>query len=55
MRKPTALRSCPSGFFGGVNLYGGDPELAIVLVPIGGLLLTAAILLTALTVGRNDR
>jgi hypothetical protein len=38
----------PAGFFlGGVRVYAGDPGLGIVLVPIGGLLLFVAVLLTA--------
>ena len=39
----------PAGFFiGGVWVYAGDPGLGIVLVPIGGILLFVAVLLTAL-------
>ena len=38
----------PAGFFlGGVFIYAGDPGLGILLVPIGGILLFAAALLTA--------
>ena len=38
----------PAGFFlGGVTVYSGDPGLGIVLVPVGGLLLFVAVLLTA--------
>ena len=38
----------PAGFFlGGVYFYSGDPGLGIVLVPLGGLLLLAAVLLIA--------
>ena len=38
----------PSGFFvGGIVLYGGDPGLGILLVPLGGLLLFMAVFLTA--------
>ena len=38
----------PSGFFlGGLFIYAGDPGLGIVLVPLGALLLFAAVLLTA--------
>ena len=38
----------PAGFFlGGVFIYAGDPGLGILLVPVGGLLLFAAVLLTA--------
>jgi hypothetical protein len=40
----------PGGFFlGGVWVYAGDPGLGILLVPIGGVLLFAAVLLTALS------
>ena len=38
----------PAGFFlGGLFIYGGDPGLGILLVPAGGILLFAAVLLTA--------
>lgn len=38
----------PVGFFlGGVFFYAGDPGLGILLVPVGGVLLFAAIFLTA--------
>jgi len=41
----------PTGFlFGGLFALGPDPWFAIVLVPVGGLLLFAGVLLTALTV-----
>ncbi len=41
----------PGGFFlGGVWVYGGDPGLGILLVPVGGVLLFVAVLLTALSV-----
>ena len=41
----------PAGFFlGGLRVYAGDPGVGIVLVPVGGLLLFAAVLLTALAV-----
>jgi len=48
-----ALRSAailmPAGFFlGGLTIYGGDPGLGIVLVPVGAVLLFLAVLLTAL-------
>ena len=34
----------PAGFFlGGVNPYGGDPGLGILLVPVGALVLIAAL------------
>lgn len=40
----------PAGFFiGGIWVYAGDPGLGILLVPVGGLLLFAAVLLTALS------
>ena len=39
----------PAGFFlGGLFIYAGDPGLGIVLVPVGGILLFSAVLLTAL-------
>jgi hypothetical protein len=38
----------PAGFFlGGAVIYSGDPGLGIVLLPVGGLLLLAAVFLTA--------
>ena len=38
----------PGGFLaGGVVVYAGDPNLGILLVPIGALLLIVAVLLTA--------
>ena len=38
----------PGGFFlGGVVVYAGDPGLGVLLVPIGGLLLLVAVLVTA--------
>jgi hypothetical protein len=38
----------PAGFFlGGIFVYGGDPGLGVVLVPVGGLLLFVAVALTA--------
>lgn len=43
----------PTGFFlGGVVVYGGDPSLGILLVPLAGLLFFAAVLLTARAVTR---
>ena len=40
----------PGGFFlGGIWVYAGDPGLGIVLVPVGGILLFAAVLLAALS------
>lgn len=39
----------PGGFFlGGVWVHAGDPGLGILLVPVGGILLFVAVLLTAL-------
>ena len=44
----------PAGFFlGGVNPSAGDPGLGILLLPVGGLLLLVAVLLTALAVTRH--
>jgi hypothetical protein len=38
----------PAGFFlGGVFIYAGDPGLGILLVPVGGILLFAAVFMTA--------
>jgi len=38
----------PSGFFlGGLFLYGGDPGLGILFVPVGAALLLASVFLTA--------
>lgn len=38
----------PAGFFlGGVWLYGGDPGLGVLLVPVGGVLLVVATALCA--------
>ena len=43
-----ASAALPLGFFlGGLVVYGGDPGIAVVLVPVGALLLLAAIGLTA--------
>lgn len=43
----------PGGFLlGGVVIYGGDPGLAVLAVPVGGLLLFAGVLLTALATTR---
>ncbi len=40
----------PGGFFlGGVWVYAGDPGLGILLVPVGGVLLFVAVLLTTLS------
>ena len=39
----------PAGFFlGGTFIYGGDPGLGILLLPVGGALLFVAVFLTAL-------
>jgi fumarate reductase subunit D len=39
----------PAGFFlGGIDVYGGDPGLGVLLVPAGALLLIAGALLVAL-------
>jgi hypothetical protein len=38
----------PGGFFlGGVVFYGGDPGLGVLLVPVGAMLLLAAVFLIA--------
>ena len=43
-----ALIALPAGFFlGGLFLHAGDPGLGIFLVPVGGLLLLAAVFLAA--------
>ena len=45
----------PVGFFlGGLFVYAGDPGLGILLVPVGGLLLFVAVLLTALALKHLD-
>ena len=39
----------PGGFFaGGLIIWGGDPGLGIILVPIGALLLASSVALTAM-------
>jgi hypothetical protein len=44
----------PGGFFlGGVTIYGGDPGLGILLVPVGAFFLLAGVLLTAWRVTRS--
>jgi hypothetical protein len=44
----------PLGFFlGGLVYYGGDPGLGIVLVPIGAILLLAALVSIARDAGRS--
>lgn len=46
----------PAGFFlGGLFIYGGDPGLGILLVPVGGVSLFVAILLTGIAATRTDR
>jgi len=46
----------PVGFFaGGVLNHEGDPSWAILLVPVGGLLLLAALLRSALAAARGAR
>ncbi len=43
-----ATLTLPGGFFlGGWFVYGGDPGLGVLLVPIGGVLLFVAVLLVA--------
>lgn len=45
----------PTGFFlGGVQVFGGDPGLGIVLVPAGGLCLLAAVAWTAGRIQRRE-
>lgn len=44
-----ALVLLPGGFLlGGIYVYGGDPGPGVVLAPIGGVLLLAAVLSTAI-------
>jgi hypothetical protein len=44
----------PAGFFlGGLFTYSGDPGLGILLVPIGGIFLFVAVLVTAMGVARR--
>ncbi|HIG27157.1 MAG TPA: hypothetical protein EYQ50_04940 [Verrucomicrobiales bacterium] len=46
----------PGGFFlGGVTIYDGDPGLGILLVPVGGLMLVASILLTAMASTKSNK
>lgn len=46
----------PGGFLvGGVVVHGGDPNLGIMLLPAGAVLLLAAVLLTAWAVTRGER
>jgi hypothetical protein len=45
----------PGGFFlGGVVIYGGDPGLGILLVPIGGLALLLAVGFFASSLGKQN-
>jgi hypothetical protein len=45
----------PAGFFlGGLIIYAGDPGIGIVLVPVGGILLFIAALLTGLALTRSS-
>jgi hypothetical protein len=59
LRAATVL--LPGGFFlGGTFVHSGDPGLGILLVPVGGLLLLVAVLLSALGLrpiksGKNPR
>jgi hypothetical protein len=44
----------PLGFFlGGVEFYQGDPGLGILVVPVGAVLLLAALFLIASTMGKS--
>lgn len=46
----------PGGFLlGGIKVYGGDPWIGVLLVPVGALALFAAVLLTARACGRSER
>jgi hypothetical protein len=46
----------PGGFFlGGIRFYAGDPGIGIVLVPVGAVLLLAAVFLIARSVGAPAR
>lgn len=48
-----ALLLMPTGFvLGGVSIHGGDPGLAVLLVPPGGILLFVGVLLTARATAR---
>lgn len=45
----------PLGFFlGGLVIYGGDPGLGILLVPVGGLALLVGVALAARAAGRDE-
>jgi len=49
-----ALALMPLGFFlGGLKLYGGDPGLGILLVPLGAILLLAGVGAVAIEVIRS--
>lgn len=55
-----ALRSAgvllPLGFFlGGIRIYGGDPGIGVILVPVGGLLLLGGVGGAALALARATR
>jgi hypothetical protein len=51
-----ALLLMPSGFFlGGTWLHGGDPNLAILLVPVGAALLLLAVLFIILALRASSR
>jgi hypothetical protein len=61
-RDPRTISQCligasvllPLGFFlGGVEFYQGDPGLGILVVPVGAVLLLAALFLIASTVGKS--
>jgi hypothetical protein len=44
----------PGGFFlGGLAIYGGDPGLGVLLVPVGALVLVVAVILIARDAGRS--
>ena len=48
LRSAKASILMPAGFFlGGLFIYSGDPGLGILLVPVGGALLLAAVFLVA--------
>ena len=57
LASPTLIASSvllPGGFFaGGLYIYGGDPGLGVLLVPIGGLALAVSVFLTARAVGSD--
>jgi hypothetical protein len=46
----------PGGFFaGGLRMYGGDPDIGIVLAPVGATSLLAAVFLVARASGSAER